>query len=132
MLSLPSPSFFLIFPVTHTLSATWSFSGKFKYATGRPTDDYIIHADVLPASGVLRYSREITAHNARRFPDLQTLNLRVDYQKQARALGIDAFLDVLDVYNRLNVNNVRLVERTGRVVYDGVRIVPTFGLELLY
>ena len=116
----------------YTLSATWSFSGKFKYATGRPTDDYIIHSDVLPGSGVLRYSREITSHNARRFADLQTLNLRVDYQKQARAIGIDAFLDILDAYNRLNVNNVRLVERSGRVVYDGVRIVPTFGLKLLY
>ena len=116
----------------YTLDATWSFSGKFKYATGRPTDEYIIHNDVLSGSGVLRYSREITSHNARRFADLQTLNLRVDYQKQARALGIDAFLDVLDAYDRLNVNNVRLVERSGRVVYDGVRIVPTFGLKLLY
>lgn len=116
----------------YTLNSTWSFSGKFKFASGRPTDDYIIHADVLPGSGLQRYSREITVHNATRFPDLHTLNLRADYQRQARAIGIDAFLDVLDVYDRLNVNNVRLVERTGRTVYDGVRIVPTFGLKLLY
>jgi hypothetical protein len=116
----------------YTLNSTWSFSGKFKFATGRPTDDYVIHANVLAGSGPLRYSREITDHNAGRFPNLSTLNLRADYQTQAGSVGIDAFLDVLDVYNRLNANNIRLVERTGETVFEGVRIVPTFGLKLLY
>jgi hypothetical protein len=116
----------------YTLNAAWSFSGKFKIASGRPTDDYIIHANVVPATGLIRYSQEVTAHNAARFPNLQTLNIRADYQAHVGRAGIDAFLDVLDAYNRLNVNNVRLVERKGDTVFDGVRIVPTFGLKLLY
>jgi len=87
---------------------------------------------VVSATGLVRYSREITAHNAARFPNLQTLNIRADYQAHVGKAGIDAFLDVLDAYDRLNVNNVRLVERKGDTVFDGVRIVPTFGLKLLY
>jgi hypothetical protein len=116
----------------YTLDAHWSFSGKFKFAEGKPTDTFIVHDDVLPGSGVHRFSQEITGHNVNRFPDLHTLNARVDYQRQARTFGIDAFLDVLDVYNHLNVNNIRFVERTGRTVFDGVKIVPTFGLKILY
>jgi hypothetical protein len=49
-----------------------------------------------------------------------------------RAVGVDAFLDVLNIYDRLNVNNVRFVERTGKTASDGVRIVPTFGLKVLF
>jgi hypothetical protein len=116
----------------YTFNATWSVSGKFKYATGKPTDTYIVHAGVLPGSGVERFSQEIIAHNATRVPDLHTLNLRVDYQHRVGAVGIDAFLDVLNAYDRLNVNNVRFVPRTGRTASDGVRIVPTFGLKALF
>lgn len=116
----------------YTFNAHWSLSGKFKFAKGKPTDAFIVHDDVLPGSGVHRFSQEIRDHNVNRFPDLHALNARVDYQRQARTIGIDAFLDVLDVYNHLNVNNVRFVERTGRTVFDGVKIVPTFGLKVLY
>jgi hypothetical protein len=116
----------------YTLNSAWSMSSKFKYATGKPTDEYIVHANVLPGSSIERYSQEVVAHNAARVPDLHTLNLRIDYQHRVRAVGIDAFLDVLNVYDRLNVNNVRFVERTGRTASDGVRIVPTFGLKALF
>lgn len=116
----------------YTLNANWSFSGKFKFATGKPTDAFVVHHDVFPGSGVQRFSQEIVAHNGARVSDLHTLNLRADYQRQVRAVGVDAFLDVLNVYDRLNVNNVRFVERTGRTALDGVRIVPTFGLKVLF
>ena len=115
----------------YTLDAHWSFSGKFKYAEGKPTDTYLVHDDVFGPAGPMRFSQEIVLHNGARFPDLQTLNIRADYQRQARAVGIDAFLDVLNALDRLNVNNARFVERTGLLAFDGVRIVPTFGLKLL-
>jgi hypothetical protein len=114
----------------YTLNTTWSFSGKFKFATGKPTDAFIVHDDIFP--GVRRFSQEIVAHNGDRVPDLHTLNIRADYQRQVRAVGVDAFLDVLNAYDRLNVNNVRFVERTGKTALDGVRIVPTFGLKVLF
>jgi carboxypeptidase family protein/TonB-dependent receptor-like protein len=116
----------------YTLDSRWSFSGKFKFAEGKPTDVYVVHDTIFGASGPMRFSQEIVGHNAARFPDLHTLNVRADYQRQAGAVDVDAFLDVLNAYDRLNVNNARFVERTGRLVYDGVRIVPTFGLKILY
>lgn len=114
------------------LSARWSVSGKFKVASGTPTDTYVLHADIFPGSGLYRYSREITGHNAARLPALQTLNLRVDYQAGWGHAGIDAFLDVLNVYNHLNPTTVLFVERSGRIATEGIRIVPTFGLKFLF
>lgn len=116
----------------YTLNSTWSFSGKFKFASGKPVDAFIVHSDVFPGSAMRRFSQEIVSRNGTRVGDLHTLNVRIDYRRQARALGVDAFLDVLDAYNRLNVNNVRFVERTGKTALDGVRIVPTFGLKVLF
>lgn len=116
----------------YTFNANWSLSGKFKYATGKPTDSFIVHKDVFAGAALKRFSQEILAHNRDRVPDLHTLNIRADYQRQVHALGVDAFLDILNAYNRLNVNNVRFVERTGRTASDGVRIVPTFGLKILF
>jgi hypothetical protein len=116
----------------YTLNATWSLSGKFKFATGKPTDSFILHDDIFAGSAFKRFSQEIVAHNGDRVPNLHTLNIRADYQRQVHAVGIDAFLDILNAYDRLNVNNVRFVERTGRTANDGVRIVPTFGLKILF
>lgn len=116
----------------YTLNARWSFSGKYKYATGQPTSAYVVHPDVFPGSGLLRYSQEITGYNGRRLPDLHTLNVRVDYQAHAGKVGIDAYLDVLDVTDRLNINTLRFVERTGGTFKDGIPIVPTFGLKFLF
>jgi hypothetical protein len=116
----------------YTLSDHWSFSGKFKFAQGKPTDAFIVHDDVVSGSGLRRFSQEIVTHNGDRLPNLHTLNLRADYQRQARAIGIDAFLDVLDAYDHLNANNARFIDRTGKIAYDGVTLLPTFGLKLLY
>jgi hypothetical protein len=116
----------------YTLNASCSLSGKFKFATGKPTDSFIVHRDVFPGATLQRFSQEIVAHNGDRVPDLHTLNIRGDYQRQVHAVGVDAFLDILNVYDRLNVNNVRFVERTGRTASDGVRIVPTFGFKILF
>jgi hypothetical protein len=116
----------------YTLNSRWSFSGKFKFADGKPTDSFVVHENIFGAGGPARFSQEIVRHNGARQSSVQTLNLRLDYQRQARSIGIDAFLDVLNAFDRLNVNNARFVERTGRIHYDGVPIVPTFGLKLLY
>src|SRR5262249_3638414 len=44
----------------------WIFSGKFRYAMGRPTDRYIVHANVFNDPSYARYSQEITGKNAER------------------------------------------------------------------
>ncbi|MFA5834496.1 MAG: TonB-dependent receptor [Bacteroidota bacterium] len=108
----------------------WSFSTKWKFATGRPKDSYIIHSNVFNNPSTLRYSKEITGNNTERLPDFHTWNVRVDYRKQLGDIAIVAFLDILNLYNRLNVNEERFIETTGTIDPKGFQILPSFGMKL--
>ncbi len=108
----------------------WAFSAKWKYATGRPTDSFIIHDNVHGAQGPLRYSQEITSENGERLDDFHTLNVRVDRRIQLGSFALVAFLDVLNAYGRLNVNEARFLETDGTIDKRGFKIIPTFGLKL--
>ena len=114
----------------YELNRRWSFSAKWKYATGRPTDAFVVHEDVHNDPDFLRFSKEITAKNTRRFPDLHSLNFRVDYRRQFGPLALISFIDVLNVYNHLNVTQFSFIERTGENKPEGVKIIPTLGLKL--
>ncbi|MFA6470042.1 MAG: TonB-dependent receptor [Bacteroidota bacterium] len=114
----------------YELDHEWSFSTKWKFATGRPKDSYIIHANVFTNPLMMRYSKEITANNTERLPDFHTWNVRVDYRKQLGTVAIVAFLDVLNLYNRLNVNEERFIETTGTIDPKGFEILPSFGMKL--
>lgn len=116
--------------VGYELDKNWQFSAKFKYATGRPADAYIIHKNVHGDSGLYRYSQEITGNNADRTADFHTLNVRADRRIQIRSLAIVLFLDILNVYGNLNVNEERFLETNGIVEERGFRIIPTFGLKI--
>ncbi len=108
----------------------WSFSTKWKYATGRPKDSYIINTNVFNDPAMMRYSKEITGNNTGRLPDFHTWNVRVDYRKQLGDVAIVAFLDILNLYNRLNVNEERFIETTGTIDPKGFQILPSFGMKL--
>ncbi len=110
----------------------WSFSTKWKYASGRPKDSYIVHANILNDPSAPRYSKEITGNNTERLQAFHTLNLRIDYRKQFDHFAIVAFLDILDLYNRLNVNEERFIETTGKVSEKGFKMIPSFGFKLEY
>ena len=110
----------------------WSFSTKWKYATGRPKDSYIVHADIFNNPNYLRYSKEITGNNSERLPDFHTWNIRVDYRKQFGSVALVAFLDILNLYGRLNVNEERFIELTGKIDPKGFEILPSFGMKLEY
>jgi hypothetical protein len=107
-----------------------SLSAKWKYATGRPADSYVVHADVFGDPSFLRYSKEITDNNGRRLPDFHTLNLRADYRKQLGAVALVTFVDLLNVYGHLNVNEERFLERTGEIEEKGFELLPTIGVKL--
>ena len=108
----------------------WSFSTKWKYATGRPKDSYIINSNVFNDPMMMRYSKEITGNNTGRLPDFHTWNIRIDYRKQLGDVAIVAFLDILNLYNRLNVNEERFIETTGTIDPKGFQILPSFGVKL--
>ncbi len=125
------------FSVPHTINALvsykpsnkWLFSGKFRYSTGRPTDSYIIHSNVLNNPNKLRYSQEITAINGERLNDFMSLDIRVDYYKQMRKGLFSAFVDLANVNGQFNEATRLFVPQTGNVFNIGFGLFPTFGVR---
>ena len=108
----------------------WVFSTKFRYATGRPKDTYIVHENVLGDGNKVRYSQEITDKNGSRLEDFASLDIRVDYKIQIKKVSTTMFLDIVDVLNRFNQAQELFQPNTGKVYYDGLGIFPTFGIRL--
>lgn len=107
-----------------------SFSAKWKYATGRPKDSFVTHADVFNNPAYVRYAKEITGNNDERLSNFHTFNIRVDYRKQFDALAIVAFVDILNIYNHLNTNEERFLPLSGTVSEKGFKMVPTIGVKV--
>lgn len=110
----------------------WSFSTKWKYATGRPKDSFIVHGNIFSDPNFIRYSKEITGNNDQRFNDFQTLNIRIDYRHQFGKIALVTFLDILNLYDQLNVSEEQVNEITGKIKESGFRIIPTIGIKLEY
>jgi len=107
----------------------WILSTKFRYATGKPTDKYIIHSNIFYDPGNIRYSEEITGRNKERVSDFISLDIRADYRFQIRQVSMTAFVDIVDVLNRQNVNGQSFNYILGKTYNDGISIFPTFGLK---
>jgi hypothetical protein len=117
--------------VGYQLDKEWSFSAKWKYASGRPTDTYIVHSNVLNNQNYMRYSKEIVQHNGKRLPDSQILKLRVDYRKQfSDLIALVAFIDIFNLYNHENPYSVTFIPQTGKNVFESLGMVPSFGCKL--
>ncbi|HET7152557.1 MAG TPA: TonB-dependent receptor [Candidatus Kapabacteria bacterium] len=108
----------------------WLFSAKFRYATGRPKDRYIIHANVFNDPSYLRYSQEVTGKNADRLPDFISLDIRADYKVQYETMGLTAFIDIVDALNRFNEDSEIIQPLTGKTYALGLAVFPSFGLIL--
>ncbi len=110
----------------------WVFSGKFRFATGRPTDKYYVIDSVFNDKNFVRYSQVITNKNGKRLNDFISLDFRVDYRVQLNKLTTTAFIDIVNVMNRKNENSELLMPINGEAITDGVRIFPTFGIRFEY
>lgn len=108
----------------------WTLSAKWKYATGRPADTFVLHEDIFDDPDFTRFSKEIVKENGDRLPDFHTFNIRVDYRKQFSRFVPVSFVDVVNVYNYLNVNEARFLPLTGLEDERGFRILPTLGSKL--
>jgi hypothetical protein len=113
-------------------SDKWVFSAKFRYATGRPRNNYLIHPNVFHISGPgpLRYSQEIIGNNEARLSDFISLDIRADYHVQYHKLSVTAFVDIVDVPDRFNRSGEAFQPLTGSTYYEGLAIFPTFGVIL--
>ena len=110
----------------------WAFSAKWKYASGRPRDPYIVNAGVLAPAGPLRFSREYVGNNTDRFPAFHSLNVRVDYRRRLGPVSLVGFVDVINVYGRAIIDGREWDERRGVETGDGLEVLPTIGLKLEY
>jgi outer membrane receptor protein involved in Fe transport len=127
-----------IFSLPHVISLLgsykpndkWIFSGKFRYASGRPTDKYIVHADVFHNPDYLRSAQAITEKNGERLADFISLDLRADYKFQFRKIGWTAFFDAVNVLNRFNESSALFQPLTGKTYFLGLAVFPTFGMRV--
>jgi len=113
-------------------SKHWVLSAKFKYASGKPTDTYVIYSNIFNNPDYVRYSEEITGINDARLPDIIELDARADYRFQIKKLGLTAFVDIADINDRLNPNSAMFNYIKGRIYYDGLAIFPSFGIKFQF
>jgi outer membrane receptor protein involved in Fe transport len=108
----------------------WVFSSKFRYATGRPKDAFVIHDNIFNDPNYIRYSEQIIGMNKDRLNDYISLDGRVDYKIQLKKMSFTAFIDIDDLLNRNNQSAETLQPITGKPYYDGLGIFPSFGIRL--
>jgi len=110
------------------ISDRWKVGARWKYASGRPTDAFIVNEDVLGPGEPLRFSKELTLQNADRLEDYHSLNIRVDYRRTLGFLNLVAFVDVINVYGGPNTNSQEFDPRRGINAVDDDGAFPLIGL----
>jgi hypothetical protein len=118
--------------LTWEISDRWKVAGRYKYLSGRPDDDFIVHSDVLGAGQPLRFSKEITERNVGRKSSYGLLNVRVDYRRAFGPIDVTAFLDVINVTAASSSDDTEFDYRRGIEVEDDNEAEPLIGLRLDY
>lgn len=118
--------------LTWEISDRWKVAGRYKYLSGRPDDDFIIHANVLGEGQPMRFSKEITERNVGRKSGSSSLNLRVDYRRAFGPIDVTTFLDVINVTGASSSDDTEFDYRRGVVVVDENEAEPLIGLRLDY
>jgi outer membrane receptor for ferrienterochelin and colicin len=108
----------------------WSMTAKWTITSGLPTDDYIIHADVLNNPNVMRYSEEIVKRNGHRFALNQSFDVRVDYRKQFKFVALSLYIDIWNLFGTKNVTGEQFIPQNGDFSNEGMGTVPSFGFSL--
>lgn len=118
--------------LTWEISDRWKVAGRYKYLSGRPDDDFIVHSDVLGAGQPLRFSKEITERNVGRKSSYGLLNVRVDYRRAFGPIDVTAFLDVINATAASSSDDTEFDYRRGIEVEDDNEAEPLIGLRLDY
>jgi hypothetical protein len=117
------------FMLSYKASKKLLFSLKYRHATGKPKDNYIIHRDVLNNPNYFRYSKEIIGRNGDRLPNFSSLDVRINYNFKFKKANLTMFMDIVNVLNKQIANNESFNAITGQNYYDGLAIFPTGGLK---
>jgi len=112
------------------INKRWKISARWKYASGKPSDSYVVHEDVLGPGEPLRYSRETVAFNTGRYGAYSSLNMRFDYRRAFGRTNLIAFVDIINMLGAENPSNANFNERSGEDVESEGNAVPLIGLRL--
>lgn len=115
--------------LSYKVNNRWLFSMRYRYATGRPKDNFIIHRNVLNDVNNFRYSKELIGRNELRLPDFSSLDLRANYNFRFKTANLTIFIDIVNVVNRQIANSESFNYITGQNYFDGLAIFPTGGLK---
>ncbi|WP_105181696.1 TonB-dependent receptor [Pseudoalteromonas sp. T1lg21] len=118
--------------LTWEINDRWKVAGRYKYLSGLPDDEFIIHENVLGDGQPLRYSKEIIERNIGRKSGAGIFNVRVDYRRAFGPFDMTAFLDVINVTAASSNDESEFDYRRGVVVKDDSEAEPLIGLRLDY
>nr|WP_324258898.1 TonB-dependent receptor [Cellvibrio fontiphilus] len=110
------------------INQRWKLSSRWKWASGKPSDSYIIHNNVLGNAQPLRYSRETIETNTGRYGNYSSLNFRADYIRSFGGTSVIAFIDVINLLSSENPANSDFNERTGKEEVEDGEAFPIVGL----
>lgn len=115
--------------LSYKVNNRWLFSMRYRYATGRPKDNFIIHTNVLNEVNNFRYSKELIGRNELRLPDFSSLDIRANYNFRFKTANLTIFIDIVNVMNRQIANSESFNYLRGQNYFDGLAIFPTGGLK---
>ena len=118
--------------LTWEINDRWKVAGRYKYLSGLPDDEFIIHENVLGDGQPLRYSKEIIERNVGRKSGAGIVNVRVDYRRAFGPIDMTAFLDVINITAASSNDESEFDYRRGVVVKDDSEAEPLIGLRLDY
>lgn len=117
------------FLLNYKLNVHWLMSVKYRFATGKPSDIFTTHNNVLNDVLKYRYSKEITQINGSRLPNFNSLDLRVNYIFRVKKYTFTTFMDIVNVRNKQIANFENFNAYNGKPYFDGLAIFPTGGLK---
>lgn len=110
------------------INQRWKLSARWKWASGKPSDDYVIYENVQDDGEPLRYSRETIAKNTGRYSGFSSLNFRADYRRSIGRADVIAFIDVINILEAENPSTSEFNERTGKNEVEEGEAFPLLGL----
>ncbi|MBM2817216.1 MAG: TonB-dependent receptor [Ignavibacteria bacterium] len=114
------------------LPDSWQIGAKFQYATGNP---YTSYKEAKQGINGIYYIVD-GEKNAARYPDYHKLDLRVDKKFQFDSWSINVYLDLWNVYNRINVMSYSFsVDNAGNIntkIREDFGLLPLIGINILF
>ncbi|MBK9752869.1 MAG: energy transducer TonB [Nannocystis sp.] len=130
------PAYLFNFDQTHILTAiasyklprNWQIGARFRLISGNPYTPVI---GAVFDAGDGSYIAVQGPRNSARLPPFHQLDLRVDKRWIFRRVALNAFLDVLNIYNHVNTERLQNAYNfQGQSPVASLPIVPSIGLRL--